>query len=213
MRRLTGLLAASAITFTPIALAAPAQAATATATLRCDFFGFSVTPNTVAADSGDDIEISLLGPFTAAVTGSGASGPASISSPGSAVSYTVTTTSGGSLIFLADSGPCNGSSTTLTFTGSGGGGGGGSSTTTPPAAEYALGFDANGGNCSLTSSGPITNGVWTQVPTTQQCTRPGHTLLGWNPRADGGDPLGFDPGGWTVMTGDNTLYAIWVPIR
>ncbi len=24
--------------------------------------------------------------------------------------------------------------------------------------------------------------------------------------------LGFDPNGWTHMTGHNTLYAIWVPV-
>jgi hypothetical protein len=82
-----------------------------------------------------------------------------------------------------------------------------------PPVEHTLGFNANGGTCTLTSSGPIIDGVWIQVPTAQQCSRPGYTLLGWNPRADGGDPLGFDPGGWTVMTGDNELYAIWVPIR
>jgi hypothetical protein len=81
-----------------------------------------------------------------------------------------------------------------------------------PLVEYTLGFDANGGTCNLTNSGPIINGTWIKVPTAEQCTRPGYTLLGWNPRADGGDPLGFDPGGWTVMTGDNTLYAIWVPV-
>jgi hypothetical protein len=97
---------------------------------------------------------------------------------------------------------------TATFTATGDGSG--SSAVLPPV-EHLLGFNANGGTCSLTSSGLIIDGVWTQVPTAQQCTRPGYTLLGWNPRADGGDPLGFDPGGWTVMTGDNVLYAIWVP--
>jgi hypothetical protein len=78
-------------------------------------------------------------------------------------------------------------------------------------AQYSLGFEANGGQCTLTSSGPIFDGTWITVPTIQQCTRPGYRLLGWNPKSDGSDPLGFDPGGWTVMTGDNTLYAIWVP--
>jgi len=82
-----------------------------------------------------------------------------------------------------------------------------------PPVEHTVGFDANGGACNLTSSGPIIDGTWIKVPTAEQCARPGYTLLGWNPRADGGDPLGFDPGGWTVTTGDNTLYAIWVPIR
>jgi hypothetical protein len=97
---------------------------------------------------------------------------------------------------------------TATFTATGDGSD--SSAVLPPV-EHLLGFNANGGTCSLTSSGLIIDGVWTQVPTAQQCSRPGFTLLGWNPRADGGDPLGFDPGGWTVMTGDNVLYAIWVP--
>jgi hypothetical protein len=80
-----------------------------------------------------------------------------------------------------------------------------------PLVQHTLGFDANGGQCTLTSSGPIFDGTWITVPTIQQCTRPGYRLLGWNPKSDGSDPLGFDPGGWTVMTGDNTLYAIWVP--
>jgi hypothetical protein len=81
-----------------------------------------------------------------------------------------------------------------------------------PPVEHMLGFNANGGTCTLTDSGSIVNGVWIQVPTAEQCTRPGYMLLGWNPQPDGSDPLGFDPGGWTVMTDDNTLYAIWVPV-
>jgi hypothetical protein len=88
----------------------------------------------------------------------------------------------------------------------------GESTALPPV-EHRLGFDANGGTCTLTNSGPIIDGVWIKVPDEEQCTRPGYTLLGWNPKPDGSDPLGFDPGGWTLMTGDNTLYAIWVPVR
>jgi hypothetical protein len=82
-----------------------------------------------------------------------------------------------------------------------------------PPVEHRLGFDANGGTCTLTNSGPIIDGVWIKVPDEEQCTRPGYTLLGWNPKPDGSDPLGFDPGGWTLMTDDNTLYAIWVPVR
>jgi hypothetical protein len=81
-----------------------------------------------------------------------------------------------------------------------------------PPVEHTLGFNANGGDCTLTNSGPIIDGVWTQVPTAEQCTRPGFTLLGWNPKPDGSDPLGFDPGGFTLMTDHNTLYAIWVPV-
>jgi hypothetical protein len=80
-----------------------------------------------------------------------------------------------------------------------------------PPVEYALGFNANGGSCSLSNSGQIVDGAWIRVPTAEQCERPGFTLLGWNPKSDGSDPLGFDPGGWTLMTDDNTLFAIWVP--
>jgi hypothetical protein len=80
-----------------------------------------------------------------------------------------------------------------------------------PVAHFALQYDANGGTCTVATSGPIPDGVWIQVPFADQCARVGYYLLGWNPRADGGDPLGFDPGGWTLMTGDNTLYAIWLP--
>jgi hypothetical protein len=81
-----------------------------------------------------------------------------------------------------------------------------------PPVRHTLGFDANGGQCVLTNTGAIVDGTWITVPTAEQCTRPGYRLLGWNPNSDGSDPLGFDPGGWTVMTGDNTLYAIWVPV-
>jgi hypothetical protein len=81
-----------------------------------------------------------------------------------------------------------------------------------PPVEHSLGFDANGGDCTLTNSGPIIDGVWIKVPTAEQCSRLGYTLLGWNPKPDGSDPLGFDPGGFTLMTDDNTLYAIWVPV-
>jgi uncharacterized delta-60 repeat protein len=92
-------------------------------------------------------------------------------------------------------------------------GGSGSGRFVLPPVEHRLGFDANGGTCTLTNSGPIIDGVWIKVPDEEQCTRPGYTLLGWNPKPDGSDPLGFDPGGWTLMTDDNTLYAIWVPVR
>jgi hypothetical protein len=92
------------------------------------------------------------------------------------------------------------------------GGSQGGSSPTPivlPPVLFTLGYDANGGTCSVTNSGPVESTAWTSVPTAEQCTRPGYTLLGWNPRSDGGDPLGFSPGGSTQMTGDNTLYAIW----
>jgi hypothetical protein len=92
------------------------------------------------------------------------------------------------------------------------GGSQGGSSPTPivlPPVLFTLGYDANGGTCSVTNSGSVESGSWTSVPTAEQCTRSGYTLLGWNPRSDGGDPLGFSPGGSTQVTGDNTLYAIW----
>lgn len=88
-----------------------------------------------------------------------------------------------------------------------------SDSATSSVAQFTLQYESNGGACTVSTSGPIPDGVWIQVPLADRCTRPGYFLLGWNPRADGGDPLGFDPGGWTLMTGDNTLYAIWLPIR
>jgi hypothetical protein len=77
---------------------------------------------------------------------------------------------------------------------------------------HNLSFDANEGTCQMPSVQAFWTGTWTQVPGIDDCTRPGWELLGWNPRPDGGDPLGFAPSGWTVMTGHNTLYAIWVPV-
>ncbi len=74
-----------------------------------------------------------------------------------------------------------------------------------------LGFDANEGSCQTPVSRAFATGTWAQVPGAEDCTRPGYVLLGWNPSPDGSDPLGFDPDGWTHMTGHNTLYAIWVP--
>jgi hypothetical protein len=218
MRRLTGLLAATAITFTSIAFASPAHAAAVTIPLSCTLT-LTLSPTTVVANSGDFFDVVPAGIFSATVTlSSGVTGPTSFNSSAGAQRYTVNTNSGGSLTFLATSGGCNGSSATLTFTGSGGGGGGGTGATSVqpillPPVEHSLGFNSNGGTCELTNSGPIIDGAWTQVPTAEQCTRPGYTLLGWNPNPDGSDPLGFDPGGFTVMTDDNTLYAIWVPIR
>jgi hypothetical protein len=81
-----------------------------------------------------------------------------------------------------------------------------------PPPEFTLQFDANGGTCSVTSSGRVVVDRWVPVPSEQDCSRPGFTLVGFNPSADGSDPLGFAPGALTRVTGDNTLYAIWVPV-
>jgi hypothetical protein len=76
-------------------------------------------------------------------------------------------------------------------------------------ARFALNFDANGGTCTRDSSGLVNEGTWITVPRADECSRSGYELVGFNVKKDGSSPLGFDPGGYTVMTSDNTIYAIW----
>ena len=78
---------------------------------------------------------------------------------------------------------------------------------TPTVPLYTLGYDANGGSCSV-SSGSALSGVWLTLPTADQCSRSGYTLAGWNTSSDNSG-LAFGPGGATVMSSDNTVFAIW----
>ena len=80
---------------------------------------------------------------------------------------------------------------------------------TPAPSRFTLNFDANGGTCTRESSGLVNEGTWITVPTAEECSRPGYELVGFNVSKDGSSPVGFDPGGFTVMTSDNTVYAIW----
>lgn len=77
----------------------------------------------------------------------------------------------------------------------------------PPPPTFNLAYNGNGGSC-LVSSGSALSGSWLNLPTTTDCSRSGFTLSGWNTSSDGSG-LGFAPGGPTVMSGDNTVYAIW----
>ena len=115
--------------------------------------------------------------------------------------------------------------------------GSGGSLASSPVARYALNFDANSGTCTTTRTGHIAAGEWIQVPSEEQCSRSGHSLLGWatspNFPADiaqrqkdhgwGAYELTNDAGGiasvfipvqgWTEVSGDNTLYAIWGRVK
>lgn len=77
----------------------------------------------------------------------------------------------------------------------------------PSVAWYTIRFVAAGGTCTVaTRTGPDTS--WMKLPDSTTCQRTGHDFIGWNTAADGSG-LGFAPGGWTHITGDNELYAIW----
>ena len=84
---------------------------------------------------------------------------------------------------------------------------------TEPAPVYStLTYDANGGACSVSTSGPVEHGKSTPVPTASQCARTQYTLIGFSTSRDGTSGLSFPPGGSPVVTGDNTLFAQWRPV-
>jgi hypothetical protein len=110
------------------------------------------------------------------------------------------------------------------------------SNSSPPAPQrFEHSLNAAGGvNCELTLPGG-TNGTWAQVPAANSCKaptdRPGTTLLGWSTSSTfpvqvardqiskgwgvidavlNGQRMIFIPaGGFTLMSGDNNLHAIW----
>ena len=75
--------------------------------------------------------------------------------------------------------------------------------------QFGLVLDAQGGACS--SSVPtVDEGTWVQLPAADACSRPGHVLVGWLARQTDGPPaILFAPSAWTLMSGDNTLFAVW----
>jgi uncharacterized repeat protein (TIGR02543 family) len=84
---------------------------------------------------------------------------------------------------------------------------------TPPAPEitWTLSYDGNSGTCDAPSqTAPDT--TWVNTHGSTSCTRQGYVFTGWNTSTDGSG-LGFAPGDATQLTGDNTLYAQWQPIR
>lgn len=79
----------------------------------------------------------------------------------------------------------------------------------PAPQTWTLRYDAQGGSCAQ-SEQSADNGAWVTLPAASSCTRIGYALVGWLAKqTDGPPPITFEPGGSTVMTGDNTLYAIW----
>lgn len=82
-----------------------------------------------------------------------------------------------------------------------------SPTPTRVPARFTISYDHQGGACTPQSN-TEDDGTWLQLPTEATCRRPGFELVGWNTAADSSG-LGFAPGGWTLVTGDNTLHAIW----
>lgn len=82
------------------------------------------------------------------------------------------------------------------------------SVTTP---QRTLDFVAEGGTCTSTSATRMDN-TWLQLPDASACTKPGYRLAGWVARQTDGPPaIVFAPGGWTFMTGDNHVHALWEP--
>lgn len=77
----------------------------------------------------------------------------------------------------------------------------------PPPSQYTLTYAPNGGTCTASGVTDV-DGTWVTLPGTSACTRTGYTFTGWNTQANGGG-IGFNPGGSTQLTGDNTLYAQW----
>lgn len=99
----------------------------------------------------------------------------------------------------------------------------------PPQPLSTLQLQSDG--MCVTSSGSTINGYWLQLPTAAECTRLGHTLLGWStssafPIADAKEQVDrgwgaidetfngmrmiFIPAGaYTLLSGDNTLHPVW----
>lgn len=90
-----------------------------------------------------------------------------------------------------------------------------------------------GGSECATQSSSALDGRWLRLPTTTDCSRVDHTLLGWSTSAtfpvavakaqvdkgwgaiddtfDGVRIIFIPAGGSTLLSGDNTLHAIWSP--
>lgn len=78
---------------------------------------------------------------------------------------------------------------------------------TPSPTVFTLALDANGGVCTSTSvSGD--SGTWVALPAATACTREGFTLAAWSTSRTGGG-ITLAPGGFTLLTDNNSLYAIW----
>lgn len=100
----------------------------------------------------------------------------------------------------------------------------------PVPATWSLDLNAGGGVCE-TSATAGSEGTWQQLPKATECSKAGSTLLGWATSAafpvgrakeqvakgwgaideviDGVRMIFIPAGGYTLITGENSLYAIW----
>ena len=107
--------------------------------------------------------------------------------------------------------------------------GGGSEAASVPNRTLQLQSDSR---CATQQASSL-DGQWLQLPSAADCTRAGHTLLGWSTSAtfpvavakaqidkrwgaiddtfDGVRMIFIPAGGSTLLSGDNTLYAVWGP--
>ena len=99
-----------------------------------------------------------------------------------------------------------------------------------PAATWSLGLNADGGVCSESATVGA-EGTWQQLPKATACSKAGVTLLGWatspafpvgrakeqvakgwgaiDEVIEGVRMIFIPAGGYTFITGENSLYAIW----
>ena len=122
MRRAIELLTATAVVAAPIALASPAQAASTTVEIFCDFGpNVRLDPNSITGAVVNDTVVLRFGGglTTANVTLSGVSGLSTWSSTASTSdrTYTITNSSSASITLTGTSGSCNGRSVTLSISG------------------------------------------------------------------------------------------------
>lgn len=81
-----------------------------------------------------------------------------------------------------------------------------------PAAIFTLTLvPGEGATCTVTTlSGR--GGSWVRLPSTSACVKPGATLAGWEARSTDGHATTVHAAYESLhLTGDNTLYAMWVP--
>lgn len=146
-----------------------------------------------AAITTYNVTVSPSGTCTPAIASASRNGSCTITGLTPGVTYTFTIRPVNSV------GP--GAAATITYTVPGGGGGGDPTS----AQQVTLTFDPRGGACGTsTVTGPA--GSWLALLSAQQCTHPGHMLIGWRPR---NSTMTFAPRAMVELTSDNTLVALW----
>lgn len=197
------------------------------------------SPSSITADAADTITLNVSGPYAFNVAATGATGASSVDGTVSAQTYTVTGSSGGSLVLTGTNSFCNGVSGTFTFSGT-------TPAPTPAPSDTAshspvletLTLAVSTGDTTCTGGSPTGyTGSWLQMPAADACSQsgpnanPNAKLLGWatdpifpvavaqqivdlkyGPIDDyfyGMRMIFIPAGGWTYVSGSNTLYPIW----